>query len=85
MAYLKEDGRLDVEHYCNLSAEDFVKEYGKLTIEQKREYANKLPIKESQEEIPFVVFNGTLDEFRKKFKSVDAKEHMAMLNKKYFA
>lgn len=47
MAYLKEDGSLDVERINNLPLDERLHEIGKFTREQVEEYFSKAPIKES--------------------------------------
>ena len=48
MALLKEDGSLDVERIRHLQIEEFVKEYGKLSREQIKEYWSRIPLDESK-------------------------------------
>ena len=47
MAYLKEDGSLDVERINNLPLDERLHEIGKFTRKQVEEYFSKAPIKES--------------------------------------
>lgn len=82
MAYLKEDGSLDVQRYKNMTVNEFIKEFDKLTASQMDEYMKNAPIDESQNGTVRVV-NCTMDEFRKKYGTVDAKEFMETLRKKY--
>lgn len=44
MAYLKEDGSLDIEYYNSLPLEEWMDEFAALTDEQVDEYISKLPV-----------------------------------------
>ena len=47
MAFLKEDGSLDIERINKLPYEEYMDEIGRLTEKQFAEYLSKLPIDES--------------------------------------
>jgi len=49
MAFLKEDGSLDIERINSLPYEEYMDAMGDLTQEQVQEYLSKLPINESDE------------------------------------
>ena len=56
MAYLEEDGSLDIERIQKLPYKEYIHEISNFTIEQYDEYVSKIPIKESQGMfIPIVV------------------------------
>lgn len=82
MAYLKEDGSLDIQRYQIMSVNEFIKEFDKLTTSQMEEYINNAPIDNSRNGRGRIV-NCTMDDFRKKYGTVDAKEFMETLRKKY--
>lgn len=46
MAFLKEDGSLDIERINNLPREERMREIGSFTREQFQEYLSKTPINE---------------------------------------
>jgi len=49
MAFLKEDGSLDIERINSLPLREYMDAMGELTQEQVQEYLSKLPINESDE------------------------------------
>lgn len=51
---LKEDGSLDVERINSLPREDKIREMGKFTREQMKEYISKMPINESHEPVKVI-------------------------------
>lgn len=55
MAYLKEDGSLDIERINSLPYEEYMDAMGDLTQEQVQEYLSKLPIDESDEPVRAVL------------------------------
>ena len=66
MAYLKEDGSLDIERINKLPREEYMREIGRLSPkryeEYIREYVSKLPLKESRSPVKVVEVNNTLEE-----------------------
>ena len=62
MAFLKEDGSLDIERYNNLPLEEWMDEFAALTDEQVDEYISKLPVNESKEPVRVIVSDYTLEE-----------------------
>ena len=62
MAFLKEDGSLDIERINKLPLEEYMDMMGDLTQEQVREYVTKLPINESKEPMKAVIVDYTLEE-----------------------
>ncbi len=62
MAYLKEDGSLDIEYYNSLPLEEWMDEFAALTDEQVDEYISKLPVNESRGPIRVIVSDYTLEE-----------------------
>ena len=51
MKYLKEDGSLDVERINKLPREEYLREIGRFTREQMKEYISKTPINESNNSV----------------------------------
>ena len=51
MALLKEDGSLDIERINKLPREDYLREIGRFTREQMKEYISQTPINESNESV----------------------------------
>ena len=49
MAFLKEDGSLDIERINSLPLREYMDAMGELTQEQVQEHLSKLPINESDE------------------------------------
>ncbi len=78
MAYLKEDGSLDIERINSLPYEEYMDAMGDLTQEQVQEYLSKLPIDESNEPMRAVVVDYPMEE-----DGVDAKEFLNNQRKKY--
>lgn len=62
MAFLKEDGSLDIEYYNSLPLEEWMDEFASLTDEQVDEYISKLPANESKEPVRVTVSDYTLEE-----------------------
>lgn len=82
MAYLKEDGSLDIQRYKKMSVDEFIKEFDKLTTTQMDEYMKNTPIDNSRNGTVRIV-NCTMDEFRKNYGTADALEFMKTLRNKY--
>lgn len=62
MAYIKEDGSLDVERINKLPYEMYMEVMGTLTEAQVNEYLSSLPINESKEPVQAVKVNYTLED-----------------------
>lgn len=62
MAFLKEDGSLDVERIDKLPLEEYEKEIGALTQEQYKEYISKQPINESNKLLRAIEVDYTLED-----------------------
>lgn len=62
MAFLKEDGSLDIERINNLPFEEYMDEMGTLTQEQVQEYVSKLPLNESNEPYQGVWVDYSMEE-----------------------
>lgn len=62
MALLKEDGTLDIERINQLPIEDYMKEVGNFTNEQRKEYYSKSPKNEPKEPVHPVNVDYTLEE-----------------------
>ena len=75
MAYLKEDGSLDIERINSLPYEEYMDAMGDLTQEQVQEYLSKLPIDESDEPVRAVLVDYPM--------GVDAEEVINNIGKKY--
>ena len=75
MAYLKEDGSLDIERINSLPYEEYMDAMGDLTQEQVQEYLSKLPINESNEPVRAVLVDYPM--------GVDAEEFLNNQRKKY--
>ena len=75
MAYLKEDGSLDIERINSLPYEEYMDAMGDLTQEQVQEYLSKLPINESNEPVRAVLVDYPM--------GVDADELINNLGKRY--
>lgn len=78
MAFLKEDGSLDIERINSLPYEEYMDAMGDLTQEQVQEYLSKLPIDESDEPMRAVVVDYPMEE-----DGVDAEELINNLGKRY--
>jgi len=78
MAYLKEDGSLDIERINSLPYEEYMDAMGDLTQEQVQEYLSKLPINESNEPMRVTKVDWLTDE-----EKVTAKEFLKNQRKKY--
>ncbi len=78
MAYLKEDGSLDIERINSLPLREYMDAMGDLTQEQVQEYLSKLPIDESNEPIVATKVDWPIEE-----EWVDAKEFLNNQRKKY--
>ena len=77
MAYLKEDGSLDIEYYNSLPLEEWMDEFAALTDEQVDEYISKLPANESKEPVRVIVVDYPMEE-----DGVDAEEFLKNLRKR---
>ena len=77
MAFLKEDGSLDIERINKLPIEEYWDMMGQLTEEQVAEYNSKLPLNESKEPMKAVPANKQIEEY-----GVDADEFLNNLRKK---
>ncbi len=62
MAYLKEDGSLDVERINKLPLEEKDREISKFTRKQMKEFISKLPINESQTSPKVVKVNYKMED-----------------------
>ena len=78
MAFLKEDGSLDIERINSLPLREYMDAMGDLTQEQVQEYLSKLPINESNEPIRVTKVDWLTDE-----EKVTAKEFLKNQRKKY--
>ncbi len=78
MAFLKEDGSLDIERINSLPLREFMDAMGDLTQEQVQEYLSKLPIDESDEPMRAIVVDYPMEE-----DGVDADELINNLGKRY--
>ena len=61
MAYLNEDGSLDIERINQLPLEEYMNAMGDLTQEQVKEYVSKLPIDESNEPMRAINVDSSFD------------------------
>ena len=77
MAFLKEDGSLDIEYYNSLPLKEWMDEFATLTDEQVDEYISKLPVNESKGPVRVIVSDYTLEE-----DGVDAEEFLKNLRKR---
>lgn len=77
MAFLKEDGSLDIEYYNSLPLEEWMDEFASLTDEQVDEYISKLPANESKEPVRVIVVDYPMEE-----DGVDAEEFLKNLRKR---
>lgn len=75
MAFLKEDGRLDIERINKLPIKEHMKAIGSLTREQFEQYISTIPINESKDS-PRAIRVDVVD-------GVDASEFMNKMRKKY--
>lgn len=78
MAFLKEDGSLDIERINSLPYEEYMDAMGDLTQEQYQEYLSKLPLNESKEPVRAITVDWPIEE-----EWVDAKEFLNNQRKKY--
>ncbi len=78
MAFLKEDGSLDIERINSLPYEEYMDAMGDLTQERVQEYLSKLPIDESDEPMRAIVVDYPMEE-----DGVDADELINNLGKRY--
>lgn len=62
MAYLKEDGSLDIERIDKLPLEDKIREIGRFTREQIEEYFLEVPINESHTPITPIKVNYSMED-----------------------
>lgn len=83
MAFLKEDGSLDIEYYNSLPLEEWMDEFASLTDEQVDEYISKLPANESKEPVRVIVSDYTLEEELERGSIFDAEEVINNIGKKY--
>jgi len=77
MAFLKEDGSLDIEYYNSLPLEEWMDEFASLTDEQVDEYISKLPANESKEPVRVIVVDYPMEE-----DGIDAEEFLKNLRKR---
>lgn len=77
MAFLKEDGSLDIEYYNSLPLEEWMDEFASLTDEQVDEYISKLPANESKKPVRVIVVDYPMEE-----DGVDAEELLKNLRKR---
>ena len=66
MAYLKEDGSLDVKRIDKLPIEDKIREMSRFTREQIEEYFSKEPINESHKPITPIKVNYSMEDLLEK-------------------
>jgi hypothetical protein len=78
MAFLKEDGSLDIERINSLPLREYMDAMGDLTQEQVQEYLSKLPINESDEPMVATKVDWPIEE-----EWVDADELIKNLGKRY--
>lgn len=78
MAYLKEDGSLDIERINSLPLREYMDAMGDLTQEQVEEYLSKLPFDESNEPMQASTVDWLTEE-----ELVDAEEFLNNQRKKY--
>ena len=83
MALLKEDGSLDIERINQLPIEDYMKEVGNFTNEQRQEYYSKSPINESTEPVHSVNVDYTLEEDIERNGTALMEDLLNNLNKRY--
>ncbi len=83
MAFLKEDGSLDIEYYNSLPLEEWMDEFASLTDEQVDEYISKLPANESKVPVRVIVSDYTLEEELERGSIFDAEEVINNIGKKY--
>ena len=62
MAFLKEDGSLDIERINKLPYEEYMDEIGRLTDEQFAEYLSKIPESQSHEPMRAVKVDYTMED-----------------------
>lgn len=62
MAYLKEDGSLDIERINRLPYEEYMDMMGTLSEAQVNDYLSALPIDESNEPVQAIEVDCTLDD-----------------------
>ena len=62
MAFLKEDGSLDIERINSLPLREFMEAIGDLTQEQYKDYISKLPINESKEPVRTITVDWSTEE-----------------------
>ena len=62
MAYLKEDGSLDIERINSLPLREFMEAIGDLTQEQYKDYISKLPINEAMEPVRAITVDWSTEE-----------------------
>lgn len=62
MAFLKEDGSLDIERINSLPLREFMEAIGDLTQEQYKDYISKLPINESDEPMVATKVDWSIEE-----------------------
>ena len=75
MAFLKEDGSLDIERINKLPIKEHMKAIGSLTREQFEQYISTIPINESKD-YPRAIRVDVVD-------GVDANEFMNKMREKY--
>ena len=83
MAYLKEDGRLDVDRINNFPIDEFMDVFCTLTKEQVKEFTSALPIKESQEPIKTIEINYSMEDDIQRNDAVLLEDLISKIRKKY--
>lgn len=78
MAFLKEDGSLDIERINSLPLREYMDAMGELTQEQVQEHLSKLPLNESKEPVRAITVDWPIEE-----EWVDADELINNLGKRY--
>lgn len=80
MAFLKEDGSLDIERINAQSLKEYMNTMSDLTDEQLAEYRSNLPIKESRCSVKAIKVDFGLDDERS---GVDADEYLEKKKKSF--
>lgn len=83
MAYLKEDGSLDIERINNLPFEDFLDELRRMTHHQRMEYEHILTINEGDTTIKIRKSNLSCNDALKKGIIVDAKDYLKKMQERH--
>ena len=82
MAFLKEDGSLDIERYNSLPLEEWMNEFATLTDEQIDEYISSLPVNVSKEPVRVIASDFSLEEELERGNILDAEEVINNLRRK---